>query len=135
MRPRRAPVLLLALTCACAVPTRNTISPQKLLVAIEEAEATRDGHSTAIAGGLSHQQRELRLAALRALARTGASGTASAAASLLGDRDREVATWAAFALGEIGEPAGEAALVTALRGVTPVPEEALLALGRSATAT
>ena len=41
----------------------------------------------------------LRLAALRALSRIEERGTSKAVIPLLGDRDREVATWAAFALG------------------------------------
>jgi cyclophilin family peptidyl-prolyl cis-trans isomerase/HEAT repeat protein len=127
--------VLLAASAGCAVPIRATISPKQLLAAIEEAEDTRDGGSPALAHAITHHQRELRLAALRALARTAEVGTASSAVGLLGDRDKEVASWAAFALGEIGEPAGEAGLLGALRGVSPVPDQVLLALGRSATAT
>jgi cyclophilin family peptidyl-prolyl cis-trans isomerase/HEAT repeat protein len=111
------------------------MSPEALLREVERAEIERDGSSPAIPKALVHHERELRLAALRALARTGEAGTSSLAISLLGDRDAEVATWAAFALGAIGEPAGEAGLLSALRGVSIVPDEVLLALGRSGTAT
>jgi cyclophilin family peptidyl-prolyl cis-trans isomerase/HEAT repeat protein len=135
MRASFGAALFAASLFGCAVPIRATISPKQLLEKIDEAEDNRDGASPALAYGISHHQKEIRLAALRALARTAEVGTSSSALSLLGDRDIEVATWAAFALGEIGEPAGEAALLSALRGVSPVPDQVLLALGRSATAT
>jgi cyclophilin family peptidyl-prolyl cis-trans isomerase/HEAT repeat protein len=128
---------LIAALCStgCSVPLRASISPEALHREVERAELDRDGTAPAIPPALVHHERELRLAALRALARIGEVGTSSLAARLLGDRDVEVATWAAFALGEIGEPSGEAALIASLRGVSPVPDQVLMALGRSGTAT
>lgn len=134
MRSSSASLLLLAVS-ACAVPVRTTISPNALLEGVQRAEVERDAYSPAVAKALGAQQRELRIAALRTLARTADVGTASIAIPLLGDRDEEVASWAAFALGEIAEPAGEAALLSSLKGVTLVPERVLMALGRSGTAT
>jgi cyclophilin family peptidyl-prolyl cis-trans isomerase/HEAT repeat protein len=125
----------LSILAGCAVPVRTTISPDALLAGVKQAELQRDAYSPAVAHALVAQQRELRIAALKTLARTADVGTASIAMPLLGDRDEEVATWAAFALGEIGAPEGEAALLSALRNVSPVPERVLAALGRSGTAT
>lgn len=130
-----AAVSVLAALSACAVPVRTTVSPNALLEGVKKAEVERDALSPAIARALGAQQRELRIAALRALARTGEVGTASSAIPLLGDRDEEVATWAAFALGELAEPAGEAALLASLKDISPVPDRVLFALGRAGTAT
>ncbi len=111
------------------------MSPSELMAAVEDAEVARDGRAPGVERALGAQQRALRLAALRALARTEEVGTSSLAAQLLGDRDPEVATWAAFALGQIAEPEGEAALLAALDGVSAVPDQVLLALGRCGTTT
>lgn len=129
-------LLTTVLATACAVPIKATISPEGLRREVARAEARRDGQAPAIrrAGGAA--QKELRIAALAAIARAAQPGTASVAISLLGDRDPEVATWAAFALSRLGEPAGEMALWNVARGaVSVVPERAVLALGQSGTAT
>jgi cyclophilin family peptidyl-prolyl cis-trans isomerase/HEAT repeat protein len=133
--PIRTVGLLALLLASCAVPIRTALSPSELLDRVWEAELGRDARSPAIPRALGHQQRHLRIEALKALARAQAAGTSSGAKALLGDRDEEVATWAAFALGQIGDPDGEAALTAALSGVSPVPDQVLLALGRSGTAT
>lgn len=127
--------MILLLSCGCAVPIRTTISPEALRRDVARAEGERDGRAPALRDAVSHADRTVRIAALRALARIQEIGTSSLAIPLLGDRDDEVAKWAAFSLGQIGEAAGEAALIAALRGVSPVPSEVLLALGRSGTAT
>lgn len=128
-------LVLLAVLTGCSVQYRASMSPKELLSAVRQAEVDRDGHAHAVERGLGHQHERIRLASLQALARTEEVGTASLAASLLGDRDREVATWAAFALGQIGDGAAEAALLAALDDVSPVPDQVLLALGRAGTAT
>lgn len=125
----------LSLGAGCAVPVRTTISPDALLSGVKQAEIEHDAYSPAVAHALGAQQRELRIAALKTLARTAEVGTSSMAMPLLGDRDEEVATWAAFAVGQIGGPESEAALLSALRNVSPVPEQVLSALGYTGTAT
>jgi cyclophilin family peptidyl-prolyl cis-trans isomerase/HEAT repeat protein len=128
-------LILCASTAACAVPIKASISPAELMREVRRAEAMRDGDAPAVHRGVGAAQREVRIASLMALARSESTGTSSLALALLGDRDVEVATWAAFALARIAEPTGEAALLSAARGVSVVPEQAVLALGRSGTAT
>ena len=133
----RALIAALGLTVvACATPVRSTLSPGQLGRAIIRAESTRNARDPALMLGLGRSQPELRVAALRSLARIEDVRTATQAAVLLGDRDPTVAKWAAFAVGQIGGPLAEAALTGALiHDLTPVPEEALLALGRTGTPT
>lgn len=128
--------LVLALASgACAVQPRSGASPRGTLAEVVEAEGARDASSEAIKRALGAQQPMLRVAALRALARIEAADGAALAAPLIGDRDPIVATWAAFALGQMPGPVSEAALFDAIGGASTAPEAALLALGRSGTAT
>lgn len=131
----RWPLLPFVFAIGCAVPIKATISPAELFREVQRAESRRDGEAPAIRRASGAAQRELRIAALAALARSEQPGTASVAISLLGDRDPEVATWAAFALSRLREPAAETALWSAARTVSIVPEEVILGLGRSGTAT
>ena len=119
----------------CAGAVKAQVPPTQLAAGVRAAELARDGHSPFIGRALGARQRSLRLAALRALARTAEVGTSSRAVVLLGDPDHEVASWAAFTLGAIGEPAGEAALSESLGGLSVVPAEVLRALGRIGTAS
>lgn len=128
-------LFLVGILAGCSVPYRASMSPAELLGAVRQAEVDRDAGSPAVERAVGHQKSRIRRAALKALARTEEVGTASLAASLLGDRDPEVATWAAFALGQIADADAEAALLAGLDGISPVPDQVLLALGRSGTAT
>lgn len=118
---------------ACAAPLRSSRSPQKLIKAVSVAELHRDGNARALLWAGQAQQREVRLAAMRALARIESPATASIAISLLGDRDEEVAAWASFAAGQI--PGTTEALIESLGTVATTPDQVLMALGRSATAS
>ncbi len=132
---RRCLVALFTLT-ACAGPLKSSISPADLLRRVEEAEARRDAASPAVARALGRQEERLRIAGLMTLARTEAVGTSSLARVLVGDREPKVATWAAFALGQIGDASATATLLTAADSkASVVPDQILLALGRAGTAT
>ncbi|MEQ8272251.1 MAG: HEAT repeat domain-containing protein [Deltaproteobacteria bacterium] len=132
---RRWLVALFTLT-ACAGPLKSSISPADLLRRVEDAEARRDAASPAVARALGRQEERLRIAGLMTLARTEAVGTSSLARVLVGDRDPKVATWAAFSLGQIGDAAVTATLLTAADSkASVVPDQILLALGRAGTAT
>lgn len=131
----RASILLLALA-ACSGPLRSTISPADLYRRVQDAEARRDAASPAVARALGRQEERLRIAGLMTLARTEAVGTSSLARVLIGDPNPEVATWAAFALGQIGDSAATATLLNAAEtNASVVPEQLMLALGRAGTAT
>lgn len=128
--------LLAALVVSCAAPLQSSISPADLRQRVDDAEARRDAFSPAVERALGRQERSLRVAGLAALARTEAVGTSSLARKLVGDPDPDVAAWAAFALGQIGDPSATATLLTALENdISVTPEHAVLALGRAGTAT
>ncbi len=135
MFPTRALLLLSLAPLGCAVQAKSLASPSGTLAEVVKAETGRDAENPALPRALGAQQPMLRVAALRALARTVAPGSAPLAAPLVGDPDKTVATWAAYALGQVGGPEAEAALIDAAAGASPVPEEALLALGRTGSAT
>ncbi len=120
---------------ACAVTVRSTASPDRTLVAVLRAESNRDGLEPALRSALVDRQPRLRVAGLRALARIEETGTAGLATPLLADPDEDVARWAAFAAGQIGDSAAEAALRQALPRLSVTPEAVLRALGRAGTAT
>lgn len=104
------------------------------LQALVDAEARRDALAPAVQAALHDPDPNLRKTGLWVLGRVEEVGTSSLAAPLLMDADAEVAAAAAFALGQIGEPAGEAALLAALRH-TRAPQAALRALSRVGTAS
>lgn len=135
MFPTRALLLLSLAPLGCAVQAKSLASPSGTLAEVVKAETGRDAENPALPRALGAQQPMLRVAALRALARTVAPGSAPLAAPLVGDPDKTVATWAAYALGQVGGPEAEAALIDAAAGASQVPEEALLALGRTGSAT
>lgn len=125
----------LLLSAGCAVQPRSMASPRGTLAEVIEAEGARDAQHPSIERALGAQQAMLRVAALRALARIESPAGTPLAAPLVGDKDPTVATWASFALGQIGGDSSEAALWDAAGGRSVKPDEALLALGRAGTAT
>lgn len=135
MFPTRALLLLSLAPLGCAVQAKSLASPSGTLAEVVKAETGRDAENPALPRALGAQQPMLRVAALRALARSIAPGSAPLAAPLVGDPDKTVATWAAYTLGQVGGPEAEAALIDAAAGASQVPEEALLALGRTGSAT
>lgn len=133
---RRFILLLFLVATGCSGPLRASISPAELYERVRNAEGRRDAHHPAVAKALGRQERSLRIAGLAALARTEAVGTSSLAKTLVGDRDATVASWAAFALGQIRDEASTAVLLDALEtNLSPVPKQVVLALGRAGTAT
>lgn len=120
---------------ACAVQARSLRSPEIVRFEMQDAEGRRDVHAAGIEDALVSQYPTIRTLGLRVLARSEERGTSTQAASLLGDVDEQVAGWAGFALGQIGEAYGEAALLESLASVSRAPEQALLALARSGTAS
>lgn len=115
-------------TTACA-GTRGLATPSVRLARVEAAETARAAGDEAVTAALASDEPMLQAAALRALARTEAPDSGQAAIPQLRHEDPTVATWAAFALGQIGGEAAEDALVAAL-ATSVVPEEVLRALGR-----
>ena len=99
------------------------------------AEAARDAYRPALRRALVDQDPGLRQAALRALARIEETGTTGLVTPLLGDRNPAVAEWAAFATGQIGEPAGQVSLLQVAKSLSVTPAAAIRALGRAGTAT
>lgn len=120
---------------ACAVQVRSHRSPELLYRAVRDAEDRRDVDASDLPHALESQYPGVRTLGLRVLARSEQVGTSSLAVPLLGDVDVNVAGWAAFALGQIGDETAEAALLESLRSVSRAPEQALLALARSGTAS
>lgn len=120
---------------ACGVQVRSTRSPELVHRAVRDAEDRRDVDSSELPFALGSQYPGMRVLGLRVLARSEEVGTSSLAVPLLGDVDGNVAGWAAFALGQIGDEHAEAALLESLRSVSRAPEQALLALARSGTAS
>ena len=127
--------LALATLASCAVTTRSTSSPAQLRRALREAEDRRDPTDPAVERALASHLPDLRIAALRVLARSEEVGTSTPAVRLLGDTDPEVAGWAAFALGQLADAHAEASLIESLHGVAGAPDQVLIALGRSGTAS
>lgn len=111
------------------------VSPQGLHVDVLRAESARDGMSPAVRRALVDQQPNLRVAALRALARIEETGTTGLVTPLLGDPDPDVAKWSAFAAGQIGDPAAEAGLRQAIPTLSAAPVQVIRALGRAGSAT
>lgn len=132
---RAVSVLLAWGALACAVQVRSHRSPELVYRAVRDAEDRRDVDANDLPHALASQYPGMRTLGLRVLARSEEVGTSSLAVPLLGDVDQNVAGWAAFALGQIGDETAEAALLESLRSVSRAPEQALLALARSGTAS
>lgn len=128
-------ILLVGLWAGCAVQARSLRSPEQLRWSVRDAELRRDVEVPEIRAALGSQYATLRVLGLRALARSEESGTSTLAVSLLGDADPSVGGWAAFALGQIGDAHGEAALLESLSSISRAPAQVVLALARSGTAS
>ncbi len=132
---RAGPSLAIIALAGCAVQARSTTSPKGRMSAVVTAEAARDAYRPALRRSLVDQDPNLRQAALRALARIEEAGTTGLVTPLLGDRNSGVAKWAAFATGQIGEPAGLVSLLQVAESLSVTPGAAIRALARAGTAT
>ncbi|MCA9555279.1 MAG: HEAT repeat domain-containing protein, partial [Myxococcales bacterium] len=131
---RRGVAVTLLMAAGCATTSAGSGGDTPDLQALADAEARRDALAPAVQAALHDPDPNLRKTGLWVLGRVEEVGTSSLAAPLLMDADAEVAAAAAFALGQIGESAGEAALLAALRH-TRAPQAALRALSRVGTAS
>ncbi len=133
--PGTVPVALALLGAALAgcAGSRGLTQPSVLLDRVQAAETARAADDEAIARALRSDAPLLQSAALRALGRIESPASAPLAIPLAQSRDETVATWAAFALGQIGGEAAEGALLAAVAHGT-APHEALRALGRGGEA-
>ena len=113
----------------------SNVSVRAVHLEILRAESNRDAGAEAIQIGLSHHDRKLRLAALKAVSRIESPSSTPKVLALLGDRDKEVAKWAAFAAGQIGHAQAVSGLVEALSDDSIQKQPILRALGRSGTAS
>jgi cyclophilin family peptidyl-prolyl cis-trans isomerase len=129
MSVRARLVMGLVLMASGCASTRGLTTPSARLARVDAAESARAAGDAALTEALASDEPMLLSAALRALARTEAPESGAGAVRLLAHADPTVATWAAFALGQIGGDAAEDALVAALPRST-APEEVLRALGR-----
>jgi len=137
----RTVVISLGLMCVATscktIPVNNLsdVSVRKVHLDILRAESRRDAGAEALQIGLSHHKRNIRLAALKAVSRIESPSSTSQVLALLGDRDPDVAKWAAFAAGQIGHAQAVSGLVEALSDDSIAKPPILRALGRAATAS
>ena len=129
MSVRARLVVGLVLVASGCASTRGLATPSARLARVDAAESARAAGDASLTEALASDEPMLLSAALRALARTEAPDSGAGAIRLLAHDDPTVATWAAFALGQIGGDAAEDALMAALAG-SAAPEEVLRALGR-----
>jgi HEAT repeat protein len=129
MSVRARLVVGLVLVVSGCASTRGLATPSARLARVDAAESARAAGDASLTEALASDEPMLLSAALRALARTEAPDSDAGAIRLLAHDDPTVATWAAFALGQIGGDAAEDALMAALAG-SAAPEEVLRALGR-----
>jgi cyclophilin family peptidyl-prolyl cis-trans isomerase/HEAT repeat protein len=127
------PLLALALSGAglgCA-----SARPASAFARVLEAEGQRDVRDPAVLEALAGPPLA-QAAALRMLARSAEPDTHALVAAHLQDDDASVATWAAFAVGQIAAPEAEAALTRVLRDErSAAPAEVAMALARVGTAS